>query len=53
MLRRLDTAEVSLARIYAGFHFRFSTRIGQEMGRQIGQLVVQRLMQKTDLAQAR
>jgi hypothetical protein len=45
--------EVSLARIYAGFHFRFSTRIGQEMGRQIGQLVVQRLMQKTDLAQAR
>ena len=29
--------EVSLARIYAGFHYRFSTRVGQDMGRQIGQ----------------
>src|SRR5439155_1560529 len=45
--------EVAMARIYAGFHYRFSTRVGQEMGRKIGQLVVQSLMQKTDLAQAR
>jgi hypothetical protein len=42
--------EVSMARIYAGFHYRFSTRIGQDMGRQIGRLAVQSLMQKTDLA---
>ena len=35
--------EVSLARIYAGFHYRFSTRVGQDMGRKIGQLVVQTL----------
>jgi PAP2 superfamily len=44
--------EVSAARIYAGFHYRFSTRVGQEMGRQIGRLVVQTLMQKRDLAKA-
>jgi hypothetical protein len=45
--------EVSLARIYAGFHYRFSTRVGQEMGRKVGELVLQKLMQKTDVAQAR
>ena len=44
--------EVAMARIYAGFHYRFSTRVGQEMGRQIGRLVVQTLMQKRDLAKA-
>jgi len=32
--------EVSAARIYAGFHYRFSTRIGEEMGRQIGDMTV-------------
>jgi hypothetical protein len=32
--------EVSLARVYAGFHYRFSTRVGQEMGRKIGELAV-------------
>lgn len=32
--------EVSMARIYAGFHYRFSTRVGLEMGRQIGELTV-------------
>ena len=37
--------EVSMARIYAGFHYRFSTRVGQDMGRKIGQLVVQGFMQ--------
>jgi len=45
--------EVALARIYAGFHYRFSTRVGQDMGRQIGRLVVQKLMQKADVAQVR
>ncbi len=43
--------EVSMARIYAGFHYRFSTRVGQEMGRKIGRLVVESLMQKTSLAE--
>jgi hypothetical protein len=37
--------EVSLARIYAGFHYRFSTRIGQDMGRKIGRFAVQNVMQ--------
>ena len=45
--------EVSLARISAGFHYRFSTRVGQDMGRQIGGLVVQKLMRDANLAQAR
>jgi hypothetical protein len=34
------TAEVSLARILAGFHYRFSTEAGEEMGRKIGELTV-------------
>jgi hypothetical protein len=34
------TAEVSLARILAGFHYRFSTKVGEEMGRKIGELTV-------------
>jgi hypothetical protein len=42
--------EVSLARIYAGFHYRFSTRVGQDMGRQIGELVVRDLLRRTDVA---
>jgi len=45
--------EVSMARIYAGFHYRFSTRVGQDMGRKIGQLVVQGLMQEPSVAQTR
>jgi hypothetical protein len=45
--------EVSQARIYAGFHYRFSTRVGQDMGRQIGRLVTQKLMREANLAQAR
>ena len=32
--------EVSVARVYAGFHYRFSTKIGQDMGREIGELTV-------------
>jgi len=32
--------EVSNARIYAGFHYRFSTEVGKEMGRKIGELTV-------------
>jgi len=31
--------EVALARIYAGFHYRFSTEVGKEMGKKIGELI--------------
>jgi hypothetical protein len=43
--------EVSEARIWAGFHYRFSTRIGQDMGRNIGQYVVENVMQPATVAQ--
>ena len=33
--------EVAMARIYAGFHYRFSNAAGQDMGRKIAQLAVQ------------
>jgi len=39
--------EVSNARVWAGFHYRFSTVVGTAMGRQIGDYVVQNLMQAT------
>jgi hypothetical protein len=42
--------EVSNARIWAGFHYRFSTRVGQEMGQTIGQYVVQNVMQPVGVA---
>jgi hypothetical protein len=32
--------EVSNARIWAGFHYRFSTEVGKDMGRQIAQLTL-------------
>ena len=38
---------------FAGFHYRFSTRVGQDMGRQIGRLVTQKLMREANVAQAR
>ena len=47
------TDEVSLARIYAGFHYRFSTQVGQEMGRKIAGFVVQTVMQPLSVAEAR
>jgi hypothetical protein len=37
--------EVSEARIWAGFHYRSSTEVGQDMGRKIGRFVVQTVMQ--------
>jgi hypothetical protein len=37
--------EVAQARIWAGFHYRFSTRVGTEMGRSIGAYVVMNTMQ--------
>ena len=39
------TAEVAEARIWAGFHYRTSTQVGQDMGRQIGRYVVATMMQ--------
>jgi hypothetical protein len=39
---RLDdyVNEVSNARVWAGFHYRFSTEVGRDMGRKIGELTV-------------
>jgi PAP2 superfamily len=37
--------EVSNARIWAGFHYRFSTVVGTDMGRRVGEYVVQNVMQ--------
>src|SRR5215831_16992593 len=37
--------EVSEARIWAGFHYRFSTKVGEEMGYRIGEHVVKNLLQ--------
>jgi hypothetical protein len=37
--------EIANARIWSGFHYRFSTRVGTEMGLQIGEYVVKSVMQ--------
>ncbi|MGB6660231.1 MAG: hypothetical protein WBE90_14345 [Xanthobacteraceae bacterium] len=37
--------EVSQARIWSGFHYRFSTKVGQDMGYKIGEYVVNNFMQ--------
>lgn len=39
------TDEVANARIWAGFHYRFSARVGTDMGHQIGEYVVKNVMQ--------
>jgi len=39
--------EVSSARIYAGFHYRFSTETGKDMGKKIGDLAAAMLMPGT------
>jgi len=39
------TDEIASARIWAGFHYRFSNRVGTEMGLQIGEYVVKNTMQ--------
>jgi len=39
------TEEVANARIWSGFHYRFSTRVGTQMGLQIGEYVVKTIMQ--------
>jgi hypothetical protein len=45
--------EVAYARIWAGFHYRFSTRVGQDMGHKIGRHVVDNVMQPASVADAR
>jgi hypothetical protein len=45
--------EVAQARIWAGFHYRSSTRVGTDMGRKIGQYVVTHVMQPNGTAPAR
>jgi hypothetical protein len=45
--------EVALARIWAGFHYRFSVNIGREMGRKIGEHVVSNAMQPSGAAATR
>ncbi len=47
------TDEIANARIWAGFHYRFSTRVGTEMGLQIGEYVVNSVMQPTRTAVTR
>ena len=39
------TREVANARIWAGFHYRFSTRVGTDMGLRIGEHAVKSVMQ--------
>ena len=49
---RAYTEEVANARIYAGFHYRFSTIAGKEMGQNIGAYVVKSVMQPVQAAMA-
>jgi hypothetical protein len=49
---RAFTDEVANARIYAGFHYRFSTIAGREMGQKIGAYVVKSVMQPAQAAMA-
>jgi len=45
--------EVAAARIAAGFHYRFSTVVGQDLGRQIGVHTVKTIMQPGEPTSAR
>ena len=45
--------EIANARIWAGFHYRFSTRVGTDMGRQIGDYVVKSVMQSQPVTGSR
>jgi hypothetical protein len=44
---------VSNARIWAGFHYRFSTVVGTDMGRRVGEYVVQTVMQPATVSGGR
>jgi hypothetical protein len=45
--------DVSEARIWAGFHYRFSTKVGQDMGRLIGQYAVKNIMRPANISSVR
>jgi hypothetical protein len=47
------TDEVAAARLAAGFHYRFSTAVGQDMGRQIGAHAVKTVMQPSSQVSAK
>ncbi len=47
------TEEIANARIWAGFHYRFSTRVGTDMGLRIGEYVVKNVMQPANNAATR
>jgi hypothetical protein len=47
------TEEVANARTWAGFHYRFSNRVGTGMGLQIGEYVVKSVMQPASIAPSR
>jgi len=47
---RVYAAEVSNARIWAGFHYRFSTVVGADMGRKLGEYVARTVMQPAVMA---
>jgi hypothetical protein len=44
------TDEIANARIWAGFHYRFSARVGTEMGRQVGEYVAKNAMQPASMS---
>ena len=50
---RAFTDEVANARIYAGFHYRFSTIAGREMGQKIGTYVIESMTQSAQTTLAR
>ena len=50
---RAFAEEVASARIWAGFHYRFSTRVGTEMGRRIGHYVALNVMQPVAMVDLR
>ncbi len=45
--------EVAVARIYGGFHYRFSNVVGQDMGGKIAELVVQTRLRSMSAAPSR
>jgi hypothetical protein len=47
---RTFVAEVSNARVWAGFHYRFSARVGEHMGHKIAEHAVRNFMQPVSVA---
>jgi hypothetical protein len=42
-----------MARVYAGFHYRFSATVGSEMGQKIGTYAANAILRPTQLATSR